>query len=154
MSEKIEFNNRLKKLQTSKYIIRVMSGRINDFLLSENLSDIDDRLKELESRVLKTERKTITHRAQQMLILHHLGVLEKLNDLDISGIKKSKLLSALLNASQENIKDDLSAINKKESYLKNTANYKVVNKIFKDAGLKKLVDETDKILDNLAKQEK
>lgn len=154
MSEKIEFEERVKKIQRSKYKVRSMSGRINEFMLNESLSDIDDRLRELENRVLKTERKIITTRAQQMLILKHLGFLDALNSFNISSIKKAKLLSILLNASQDNIKDDLSAINKKVSYLKSTANYKVVNKAFKDSGIKNLEEESDKILDELAKSEK
>ncbi len=144
----------LQKKNKHKYRIYHMSGKISTSLLESYFYELNDRIMELENRVLKTERKTITHRAQQMLILHHLGILDKLNELDISGVKKAKLLSALLNASQDNIKDDLSAINKKDSYLKSTANYKVVNKIFKEAGLKKLTDQTDKILDDLAKLEK
>jgi hypothetical protein len=122
-------------------------------MIDSALTDIDQRLTELETRVFRTERKTLTTRAQQMLLLHHLGVLDQLNEFKISNKKKAKLLSVLLNASEANIEDDLSSINKKASYLKTSNNYGVITKAFKDAGLKDLYEQSDKILDQLIKEE-
>jgi hypothetical protein len=122
-------------------------------LLDRALKDIDERLSEIETRVFKTERKTLTTRAQQMLLLQHLGVLELLSGFNISNKKKAKLLSVLLNASEANIEDDLSAIHKKTSYLRSSNNYRVVTKTFKDAGLKQLFEQTDIILDTVTREE-
>ena len=141
--------SRMPKYRTSNS----MFGKGNNAIQS-SLNDIDDRLTAIETRIFKTERKTLTTRSQQMLLLKHLGILEILKEYSLSSKKKAKLLSVLLNASQSNIEDDLSIIEYEKSALTTTHNYNIVTKTFKDSGLKKLAEKTDIILDNLIKDEK
>jgi hypothetical protein len=143
-----------KSYDESKYLViqGLLGNHVNGRSLQDAINDIDQRLELLENRLFKTERKSSTTRSQQMLLLLHLGVLDKLNEFNISNKKKAKLLSVLLNASQDNIEGDLSAIYKKDSYLRSSINYEVVSKTFKDAGIKELAEDTDKILDQLNQQ--
>src|SRR5688572_26746440 len=60
---------------------------------------IEKRFIDIEDKVFKSKRKSDTTRAQQMLLLKHLGILEIINALKITVKKKAKLLSLLLNAS-------------------------------------------------------
>ncbi|RZJ99555.1 MAG: hypothetical protein EOO46_22495 [Flavobacterium sp.] len=118
------------------------------------LNDIDERISKIEERYLQTDKKTSTTRAQQIVFLKHLGLLEKLDSFNIATNKKAKLLAIILNASAENIEKDLSAINKAESHLMASRNYNPVVSAFRDAGLTALAEETDKILDSLIAKEK
>ena len=120
----------------------------------ETFADIDERLRDLEFKISKTERKTITTRGQQMLLLEHLGVLDTLRKLDISQNNMAKFLSILINASEANIKDDISNIQKQHSKLKTAANYKVIHDAFKNSKMTELANEADIILDDLLKSEK
>ncbi len=114
---------------------------------------IEERLTRLEEKVFKTARKDTTTVKQQILILHHLGILEKLNEFNITRDKKAKLLSVLLNGSFDNIRGYLTEINKKKSELKNEFNYDFLYKLFKDSGLKKQEHEVEKILEELSKND-
>jgi len=114
---------------------------------------LEERISKLEEKAYKNSRKDLTTVRQQLLILHHLGILDNLNDLKLSREKKAKLLSILLNGSFDNIRGYLSEINKKESQLKTGANYKFLVETFKEIGLKKFETEADKILDEIAKIE-
>lgn len=115
----------------------------------DDLADIDERLRELENRVFKTARKQITNRSQQILLLNDLGLMDKINQLGISTKKKAYLLSVLLNASQDNIKDDLSNMYKPNYKHNNIENNEFLLKVYKEAGLKELIEKTDKQLDEL-----
>jgi hypothetical protein len=139
--------------EDSKYrVVEGISEKVNGRSLLEALNDIDQRLELIENRFHKTERKSSTTRSQQMLLLYHLGVIDKLAEFKISNKKKAKLLSVLLNASQDNIEGDLSSIYKKNSPLKSVFNYEVVSKTFSDAGMKELAEESDRILDQLKRR--
>ena len=118
------------------------------------LLDIDDRLNELEKRVIKTDRKIQTPRAKQILLLHHLGFLEKLTELKLSGKKKAKLLSIILNASPDNIEGDLGQINLKHALIKNTENYSFLQKVFESVGLIDLAQESENEVNKLSKKKK
>ena len=141
-----------RKNMNSKYKGNGLRSYSNSVLQS-SFADIDERLRDLEHKVNPTAKKILSNRSQQMLILHHLGVLDKLNEFQISNKKKAKFLSILLNASSDNIEDDLSVILKPKSKLTTAANYKVVNAAFKQSGIKTLDEETDIILDKLIKLE-
>lgn len=142
---------RKKKFVKSKYSYPFGPNIIQT---QEIFADIDERLRDLEFKVNKTERKTITTRSQQILLLKHLGVLETLHSMNISQNNMAKFLSILINASEANIKDDLSNIQRKESKINSSANYKVIHAAFKNSKMKALAEETDKILDELLKSEK
>lgn len=115
----------------------------------DDLADIDERLRDLEYKVFRTARKEITTRAQQMLLLRDLGLLEKLDELNLSGKKKAQLLSILLNASADNIREDLSHIHRKDYKQINAENYQFLFETYKAIGLKELAESTDQVLDKL-----
>ncbi len=115
----------------------------------DDLADIHERLTELEDRVLKTARKQTTTRSQQILMLKDLGLMDVINDLNLSVKKKAYLLSVLLNASADNIKDDLSNMYKPTYKHNNIENNEFLLKVYKEAGLKKLSETTDNQLDKL-----
>lgn len=115
--------------------------------------ELRERIERLEERIFKTARKKDTPARLQLLLFHHLGLLDRINELNLSGVKKAKLLSILLNASDQNIKKDLSQINKKNSELKNSHNYSFLLKTFEDLGMKKQAEDVDKILLGILKEE-
>lgn len=121
--------------------------------IQKHVNDIEDRITELEDRVFKKERKIVTTRAQQMLLMYHLGLLDRFDDFEISNKKKALILSVLLNASQDNIEGDLSHIRKKKSAIKTAENYALLKKVFHSAGLKKGALEIEQLLDELEKNE-
>lgn len=115
---------------------------------------LEERVSKLEEKINKNARKDNTTLRQQLLLLHHLGFLDILNDLKMSREKKAVLLSVLLNGSFDNIRDYLTEINKKDSQLKTESNYRLVAKTFNKSGLKKLENEAERILLEIAKLEK
>lgn len=125
----------------------------SDRHLQAALKDIDTRLLELEKRVLKTARKDTTTKGQQLLLFKQLGLLEKLAELKLSGNKKAKLLSVLLNANKDNIEGDLNNLNKTKSSLRIVENYKFLVKTYKEVGLKILAEMADAELDKIQVEE-
>ncbi|KAA9038450.1 hypothetical protein FW778_12860 [Ginsengibacter hankyongi] len=147
-----ELPEHIKKLVKSKYKSAGF-GNYNKNQFNEIFADIDERLSDIEHKVNPTAKKILSTRAQQMLLLHHLGFLDKLGEFGISNKKKAKILSILLNASPDNIGKDLSMIYDPVSRIKTSGNYKVINAAFKQAGIKTLIDDTEIILEKLEKQE-
>ena len=136
------------KLVNSKYPFGNLM-KPNSMLLATHLADIDKRLKDLEHKVNPTAKKILSTRSQQILMLHHLGVLDLLNQKNISKKKQAKFLSILLNASPDNIEGDLHGIHNPKSALKTRTNYKVISEAFKISGMKDIAEETDKILEKI-----
>ncbi|MDN3654369.1 hypothetical protein QWZ08_01950 [Ferruginibacter paludis] len=128
-------------------------GKYTNRDLQIHLVDIDERLQDIEHKINPTAKKILSTRSQQMLLLLHLGVLEKLNTFNISNKKKAKFLAVLLNASDDNIEKDLSVIALPASKLATFANYKFVNEAFRLAGITELADKTENILDAIIKLE-
>ena len=126
-------------------------GTFKNTFKNHELKDVKQKVNVLEEKVFKTARTTTTTKAQQLLILKHLGILEKITDLNISTKKQAKLLSILLNASPDNIEKDLSQINFNNSSLKSKSNYKFLVDAFNQTGLKELAKEADLILDEIQK---
>ena len=144
--DNFDSKNRFK----SKYHQTGFFGKTSD----NYIADLDERVTDIEFRLNPTAKKILSTRSQQMLLLHHLGVLDLLNEYNISNIKKAKFLSVLLNASPDNIEKDLSGIFKPKSKIKTANNYKFITSVFEEAGIKKLFKETDIILDILESEEK
>lgn len=115
----------------------------------DDLADIHERLSELENRVFKTARKEITTRSQQILMLIDLGLMDKINELNLSLKKKAYLLSVLLNANSDNVKDTLTNMYKTTNINQTIKNREYLLKVYKEAGLKELADNTDNQLDML-----
>lgn len=116
------------------------------FQIRMEMREMSDRLEKLENTVNKTKRKDNTSRGQQILILYHLGLLDKINELNLSNVKKAKLLATLLNSSEQNIRQDLTEVYKQDSELKHSTNYTFLNQLFSELGLNELEKKTDKIL--------
>jgi hypothetical protein len=146
----IEIPEWKKKIMSSQYVSSF--GNYSNKTLTNNFADIDQRLKDLEHKVNPTAKKIVSKRSQQMLILHHLGVLDKLDEFKISNKKKAKFLSILLNASPDNIEEDLSIILNPKSRLNTVANYKIVVDAYKQAGIKTIANDTEIILEKLSKK--
>lgn len=119
-----------------------------------DLADIDQRLRELESRVFKYDKTKLTTRSQQMLLMKDLGFLDIIRNLNISQKKQANLLSVLLNASADNIKDDLTYMNQKDYTMYNKENLTLALKTYTDAGLKELAEKTTKSLDETHRSKK
>ncbi|MGN6296745.1 MAG: hypothetical protein ACTHM7_08195 [Ginsengibacter sp.] len=153
MSDFEETPKYLEKYIKSKYKGRGL-GNFTKTDFTEIFADIDERLKDIEHKVNANSKKIISTRAQQMLLLHHLGFLEKLNDFDLSNKKKAKLLSVLLNASPSNIEGDLSDILNPKSKLKKSDNYQVLIETFKRSGIKELEEECQAILEAIEKSKR
>jgi hypothetical protein len=113
---------------------------------------IEDRLKKLEEKVFKLGKPPTT-RSQQILLMHHLGLLDIILKLKISNKKKSILLSTILNSSQDNIEGDLSNIFKKKSPLRTPLNYAFLHKTFTEVGLIDLAVETENEYNNLQNEQ-
>ena len=86
-----------------------MSSLKRTFLNSKNgITDLENKIESLTNQLHnkeKTVRKTQSSLPKQLLILHYLGLL---NSFDLSNAKNAKLLSILLNGSEQNIRTDLS----------------------------------------------
>ena len=89
-------------------------------------------------------------------MLKHLGLLEKLNELDISQTKIAEILAVLLNKSAGNLKKDLSQINDDMSELSTRDNYQFLVNFFGKIKLQKQLEETSiilkKVIDEKEKQ--
>lgn len=141
-----------KKIINSPY--KPVIGKFTNSKLLDHFADVHERLTDIEHKINPTSKKISSNRSQQMLILHHLGVLDILSEFKISNKKKAKLLSILLNASPDNIENDLSSIHNPNSKLKTVTNYTLINDAFSKADIKIISDSTAKILKNLQEKEK
>jgi hypothetical protein len=111
---------------------------------------IDTRINDLEDNILGNQRKIKTTKAQQILLLKHLGMLEGIMKLDVTAENRARLLSILLNASFDNVKKDLQKINnEKDSELDIKSNYEFLVSTFNTIGLPEKADEMQKILDRI-----
>jgi|GEM_PF-5038149 len=99
------------------------------------LLNIIDRLEIIERRVFKSERKNRATRVQQILLLHHLGMLKPLLELDINQEMKAKILSIIVDASMDNIYNDLGQLKKERPDINTKNNIDFIYKVFEDAGL-------------------
>lgn len=143
-----------KEKTGNKYRLTSMSGKISSTLLESFFYELNERIEELENKVYGSQVKNKTTKAQKLLILHHLGMLDNLSELKMSNVKKAKLLSYIFETHADDIRKDLSAIHNPKSSLKTPFNYEVLAKVFKEAGLEKLEVEAEEILRKLEKLEK
>ncbi len=133
------------------------TGYLMDELLSPNskglinvLTTLNKRINDLEHKVFINKKTSITTRAQQMLLLKHLGMIEKIDSLNMKVKDKAKLLSFLLNVSYDNIKKDLETIhNDSDSDLMTEKNYEFLYSLFKEIKLTEKTIEIELILDKI-----
>jgi hypothetical protein len=126
-------------------------GGVTQRLLKEALEDIDERLNNIEKKVFKTSRVPTTL-AQQILILHKLGLLDKIKKMDMSNNQKAKLLSILLNGDIDNTEHYLSHSEDNDAVVHTATNYKFLTKLFKEVELSDLEKKADNELTKLLKE--
>jgi hypothetical protein len=107
--------------------------------------EIFDELNEASTKK-SNQRNSETTTKQQILLLYYLGILKK---IDLENTKKAVLLSKLLNANVQNIRECLTYVNAKKSKIKTKDNLKSVLKIFNDLNLNELKELVIKDLDKL-----
>ncbi len=122
-----------------------------DFLLNQEIWSMTDRLELLEQKVFKNKKTYPATAAQKMLILYHLGLLDKIlsTQNEISHAKQAKLLSLVISASDENIRHYLSFINLPESEIKTESNYEYLVQTFEEQGLNKIAQDCEEILKSI-----
>jgi hypothetical protein len=116
-----------------------------------SLLALTERVKELEDKVFKNKKKEAT-RAQKMLLLLHLGILDKIDDLNLLKKHKSKLIATLISSSDANIEGDLSNIKRSDSELKTVQNYQFLAKLFKELKLKSQEEEAEAVIQKLLRK--
>ena len=146
-----------KKIETFEQFTDAKYSIFNDkaresILIQNHLFDIDDRLLDLEYKASSTTKDKVSTRAQQVLMLHQLGVIERLRELKIPDTKISQFLALLLNSSYDNIKKDLSGLYDPKSKLKIENNYEKVKEAFNELGNKDFINEVDKIKEKIIKK--
>jgi len=117
-----------------------------DILSILHMKDMDDIRKELDDlkeekrKQVQIKKEEITL-AQQLLLLHYAGLLNK---IDQTTKGKSLLLSKILNRSKDNIKKNLTYINSPKishSKIKNVKNLELVFDIFNDLKMTEVADK-------------
>ena len=117
-----------------------------DFMLYELTLRVD----KLEKKVYKSHRIPITL-AQQLLLLKHTGILDKLNSIFKDKTNKAKFLSILLDADEKNANIYLNHFATNSSKIINKRNYEVLVKVLNDLELTKEMKECEAILNTLSK---
>jgi hypothetical protein len=105
-----------------------------------DIVDLQERVNRLEVKLFKKKPPTTLN--QQVLLLHHLGMLDKLHQLPIAAEKKKKLLSIILNGDFSNTKKAFEALSKEESNLRIPFNYEFLKETFETLDL---MDEASKM---------
>jgi hypothetical protein len=117
------------------------------------LIDIDRRIADLEQRVFANDKKVQTDLSQQILLLHHLGIIQVFRQLNISSRKISKLLSLTLNAHVDNVKKVMTALELPGSNIKTKKNYKFLVETFSSLRMEAEKEACEKILNEIIMKE-
>lgn len=114
------------------------------------LEKIHKELEELkrEKKSKETNKDEELTLAQQMLIMHYLGLL---NQIDLPNTKKSVILSKLLNRGKDQIRINLSKINSKQ--IKNKENLEVLLTVFKEIKMTEIVEKLTKDIARTSKNQ-
>jgi len=128
----------------------VLSPLDRDFRLKKEIQDlIDKSINESKRKGPRRYEETTTK--QQILILHYLGIIPKINLVDT---KKALLFSKLLNRDDQNIREYLGrvvGVKVEESDIKTKNNLEEVRKIFEELGMKNEISLIDKDLERIEK---
>ena len=103
-------------------------------LTGEEWLDITQRLEKLEAKVFGKKKAPIALN-QQILVLKHLGMLDKISELPTSNEKKYKFLAFLLKADESNTKKGMNALAKNDIDIVNIPNYRFLSKLFNEFDL-------------------
>lgn len=104
------------------------------------------RIEVIEEKVFKKTKRIASTKAQRVLLLKELGLLEKVDELNLSQNHKALLLSVLLDADPENVEKDLAQIHKKDSRLQTEQNFQFLVTLFEKVGLGKHEKQAEKML--------
>lgn len=134
--------NEFKKLEADTEVIK-------ERLLAKE-KEVDTKLKELEELIKTEQEKEKVTKAQKMLLLEFLGVLDIINSLDIQQGDKMKLLGYIINAHEKNIEKDFNGRGfHLDSPLSKLVNYNFLVKIFNDLGMKEQEDQAQRLLNQI-----
>ena len=103
---------------------------------SFELQKIRQRLDVLEEAVFKKPKRKRATKAQRILMMKHLGLLEIIEDLNLQQNHKAILISIFLDVDPENVEKDLSQVHKKVSNLKTESNLQFLRELYQDLALK------------------
>lgn len=110
---------------------------------------IETRFRDLEHKVFKKRKAKPITRAQKVLLLHQLGMLKPLLELDTTQTNKARILSLLLEEDYDNLHGDLSNANRGLPNLATKDNYTMLVEFYKQFGLEELAELADKKLDEI-----
>jgi len=163
-----EYHKSEKNRQDKLYSVREKNSSYDLKLGSElfNLPQIEKINRWIESELQKYKTPDLilqpaatdkaTHK-QQMLILHYLGVIKKINLLTQKKVNQAKLISYLLNRSEKNTKTFIETMNlkmadKDKDVAMTPKNLEFVYNLFTDIGLIDLANKVQKDLEKASRE--
>ena len=123
---------------------------IRYFAFKKEIQDMIDK-SIIESKRIGVKKSEETTTKQQILILHYLGFIPKIN---LENTKKAILFSKLLNRNEQNLREYLTYIDGlkvEDSDIKTRNNLEAVRKIFEELGLMAEVALVTKDLEKIDK---
>ena len=124
---------------------------------NEKLLEKDKRIEDLEKRVnlinkpVNESRKNALSTKQKVLILHYLGLIDS---IDLITQKKAKILSVLLERSEQDIKSGITYVNARKiekNDIKTKNNIHTVKKLFEELRISNYNEKIDRDLEKLEK---
>ena len=151
--EAIKYFHKDKSVDEQEFTIHALNSYALKFKKTiKNWSDdpLTEWLKEMKIQYRQLESETKRHdkaaHKQQILILHYLGLLDKIDVLPLTQEKRADLLSYILNRNSKNTKTYLSTIKGRIDYedpgfAKTPNNLDFVEKLFRDFELEEIVQK-------------
>ena len=148
-----------KSVEEQQYALNVILGetdidfRIRHWHIHPITLWMKEKLAKLQELETSIQSKDKARHKQQMLILHYLGILDKIDLLPLNQGGKAQLLSTLLNRSEKNTNNYLASIaltmaTEQTDVAKTPKNLNFVLNLFKELGL---TDYTGSIQSDLNK---
>ena len=117
-------------------------------ITSNDWSEVLQRIERLEEKAFGKKKPPITLK-QQILALKHLGMLDKIQQLDIPVLKKYEFLALLLKTDVSNTGKALTQLADNDGDIINKFNYEYLAQLFQDFGITSQANDTHKILFDL-----
>lgn len=115
-------------------------------------AELETRVRKLEEKVFKKLKRTSATKSQKVLLYKELGLLDKIDELNLSQNKKALLMSVLIEGDPDNIEEDLRTVRRSDSDLKSTYNYRFLREFYDDLGLNKHASNAQKILNKIEEE--
>jgi hypothetical protein len=119
---------------------------------SLRISLLEERVKKLEEKVFKKLKRTSATKSQKVLLYKELGLLDIIDELDLSQNKKALLISVLIEGDPDNIEEDLRTVRRPNSDLKTAFNYRFLREFYDDLGLNKQASNAQKVLNKIEEE--